>query len=297
MTINFISALSCCSFVLLSLLPYARAGELKAIKIVNDRAPDCSTLESMALSVTRGCKDDDEKAVAIYNFLRYVNYHHSYPSEKGGIGALKHIHVYGWAVCGGGHSVLAAVYEKAGFKHRFLGWPGHTTIEIQYGGKWHFLDSFLKIYAWMPDPAAPGGYTIAGQADIASNPKLLTEGFTKDTTRDVWYQKGHAFEWNGPEANWTAPAFLVCADSLPGVIEGCQHRNVAGAPREWAGLKFDDPEYSSDVHLAPGYSLTLDWDKVEGAHWFSGKPALSRHREREQERPSIHSLSSGRGWG
>ncbi|NCQ29596.1 MAG: hypothetical protein COY42_30105 [Armatimonadetes bacterium CG_4_10_14_0_8_um_filter_66_14] len=65
------------------------AAALDDIRITTDRAPDCSSLESVVASVTRECKTDDERAIAIYNFLRYVNYHYAYPSEKGGIGALK----------------------------------------------------------------------------------------------------------------------------------------------------------------------------------------------------------------
>ncbi len=45
---------------------------LKAIKVLPDKAPDCSTLKSIAESVTRGCKTNDEKAIAIYNFMHAV---------------------------------------------------------------------------------------------------------------------------------------------------------------------------------------------------------------------------------
>jgi len=43
------------------------------------------------------------------------------------------------------------------------------------------------------------------------------------------------------------------------------------------GIKFDDPTYSTDVNLGPGYSLTLAWTAVEGAHWFSGRKTVPRH--------------------
>ena len=62
-------------------------------------------------SVTKDCKTDDERAIAIYNFCRYDHYHHAYPSEPGGISALKLINVYGWSLCGGEHTVMAALWE------------------------------------------------------------------------------------------------------------------------------------------------------------------------------------------
>src|SRR5512137_1480421 len=77
---------------------------LRTVKVVNDRAPDCSSLEALVASVTRECASDDEKAIAIFNVCRYLYYHHAYPGEDGGIGALKMVNVYGWSLCGGQHS-------------------------------------------------------------------------------------------------------------------------------------------------------------------------------------------------
>ena len=54
-----------------------------------------------------------EKAVAIYNFLNLALYHHAYPSEPGGISALKLINAYGWGLCGGEHTVEAALWKAA----------------------------------------------------------------------------------------------------------------------------------------------------------------------------------------
>ena len=163
-------------------LSSAGAAPLEDIKITSDRAPDCSSLEALVASVTRDCKTDDERAIAIYNACYYLYYHHAYPSEPGEVGALKMLNVYGWSLCGGEHTVLAALWEKSGFKWRYRGWsnPGHTTVECFYGGRWHYLDTFLRFFAWMPDPAAPGGRTIAGQDDIKANPALVTDGFVTD---------------------------------------------------------------------------------------------------------------------
>ena len=245
---------------------------LTNIRIVNDRAPDCSSLDALVQSVTRDCQTDDEKAIAIYNVARYLYYHHAYPSEPGGIGALKMINVYGWSLCGGQHTVLAALWEKAGFKWRYRGWsnPGHTTVECYYGGRWHYLDTFLKFYAWMPDSTAPSGRTIAGQEDIKANPALVTDGFVMDPARKVCYHRDDRFELNQGQANWTAPAFMVCGDTLEGVLSGVASSKNAGSPRGWSAIKFDEPEYSTAVNLGPGLALTLNWDKIAGAYYFRG---------------------------
>ncbi len=255
----------------------ASAGSLEKIQVINDQAPDCSTLESIVKSVTKECKTDDAKAIAIYNFMRFVNYHHAYPREKGGIPSIKLINVYGWSLCGGQHSALSSLWEKAGFKWRFRGWKGHTTVEVGYGGGWHFLDTFLKFYTWKKDPASPSGWTIASQEDINANPKLVSDLFAFDDSRAVWYLKDQRLEVLGGRANWLVPAFMVCGDSMPGVISGCKGSKNSGSPRAWMGIKFDAGEYTTDVNLSPGYALTFDWKAIPGAHYFSGKPKSPRH--------------------
>ena len=267
--------LAACAFALSS----AGAAPLEDIKITSDRAPDCSSLEALVASVTRDCKTDDERAIAIYNACYYLYYHHAYPNEPGEVGALKMLNVYGWSLCGGEHTVLAALFEKAGFKWRYRGWsnPGHTTVECFYGGRWHYLDTFLRFYAWMPDPATPGRRTIAGQDDIKANPALVTDAFVTDAARAVAYHKDDRFEMIGDKANWTAPAFMLCGDSLAGVLTGIASSSVSGSPRGWAGIKFDEPEYSTAVNLDAGYALTLDWDKLADSFYFRGMKRGATH--------------------
>lgn len=274
-----------CAVSALCLLVWAAFGvglcaePLRSIKVVGDRAPDCSSLGSIVETVTRGCKTDDQRVIAIYNFCRYDHYHHAYPNEPGGISALKLINVYGWGLCGGQHTVMAALWEAAGYRWRYRGWssPGHTTVEVFYNGRWHYLDTFLKFYCWRPDAQAPvcrghtGGRTIASQEDIKANPALVTDGFVMDHARKVCYHKNNRFDYAGEKVNWTAPAFMVCGDTLPGVLSGVRSSRNAGSPRGWGGIRFDDPDYSTDVSLGFGYALTLDWSKTDDAFYFRGR--------------------------
>ncbi|HUU09551.1 MAG TPA: hypothetical protein VM431_03320 [Phycisphaerae bacterium] len=252
-------------------------GFVRQVKVIADQAPDCSPLRSIIETITRGCKTNDQKAVAIYNFMRLAHYHHAYPNEAGGISAHKLINVYGWSLCGGLHTVEAALWREAGWPWRYVGWSGHTTVEAQYDGRWHYLDTFLKFYLWIPDANAPGGRTIAAQSDIKANPALITDGLVLDDARKVWYHKDNRFEVVDGKANWTAPAFLICGDEPPGIISGVRSGKNAGNPTGWAAIIFDDPGYSTDVDLAPGSRLTLTWQAVEGAHWFSGKDKPPHH--------------------
>ncbi len=258
---------------------WASAEPLGSIKVTTDRAPDCSSLKSIVESVTRGCKTDDAKMIALYNFCRYDHYHHAYPSEKGGVSALKFINVYGFGLCGGQHTVQAALWEAAGYPWRYRGWsnPGHTTVEVQYGGRWHYIDTFLKFYTWMPDPKNPQQKTIAGQEDIRANPALVSDMFMRDPARKVWYLKNDQLDYVGDKVHSICSSFLVCGDALPGVISGVKSSRDSGSPRGWGGIRFDGDEYSSDVDLGCGYSLSLDWNKVDEGWYFRGHKQGPRH--------------------
>ena len=65
--------------------PQPVAGLVSGIKVLPDKAPDCTSLKTIVESVTRGCQTNDEKAIAVYNFMRLTHYHRAYPSEPGGI--------------------------------------------------------------------------------------------------------------------------------------------------------------------------------------------------------------------
>ncbi len=252
-------------------------GLVRGIKVLPDKAPDCTSLKSIVESVTRGLQTNDQKAIAIYNFMRLTHYHRAYPSEPGGVPVLKEINTYGWSLCGGLHAEQSALWREMGWNWRFVGWPGHTTVEAQYDGRWHYLDVFLKFYTWMPDPNHPGGRTIAGQDDIAADPNgLVLDAFIMDPSRKVAYARGNAFDMHGEKANWQAPAFLTCGDDLTGIVNGVKERSRAGSADGWAGINHAEAGYSAEVGLAPGFALTSTWDRQPNAwYWADSKTAPS----------------------
>lgn len=254
------------------------AALVKRIKVLPDRAPDCSSLRAIVESVTRGCQTNDEKAIAIYNFMRLTHYHRAYPSEPGGVPVLKEINCYGWSLCGGLHAEQSALWREMGWPWRFVGWPGHTTVEAFYDGRWHYLDVFLKFYAWMPDANLPAGRTIAGQTDLRDrSQELLLEAMVMDPSRKVMYAKDNQFELIGEQANWQAPALLVCGDELSGIVEALKHTNRVGPAEDWAGINHATGDYSADVALAPGFALTNTWDRSEGAWYWAGSQIAPCH--------------------
>jgi hypothetical protein len=248
------------------------------IKVLPDRAPDCSSLHAIVKSITRDCKTNDEKAIAIYNFMQLTHYHRAYPSEAGGIAALKEINCYGWSLCGGLHSVESALWRELGWDWRFVGWSGHTTVEAQYDDRWHYLDVFLKFYAWMPDARAPGGRTIAGEDDLTVNSqRLVRDAFVLDAARKCVYARDNRFARYGGRLNWQAPAFLSCGDELKDVIAGLKTHHRAGRAEGWGGIEHATGGYSADVNLAAGFSLVNYWDHDAGKWYWADSQIPPAH--------------------
>jgi hypothetical protein len=135
----------------------------------------------------------------------------------------------------------------------------------------------MKCFFWKDDPRAPGGRTVASQADIEANPAIVDEGVVLDKARNVWYFKDDRFENIGSEANWTALALFVCGDQpqwIHGGVKGRGNPSEANKKRGHMGIGFDEHGYSTDVNLAPGMRLDLMWQALPDAcYWHR----MNRH--------------------
>jgi hypothetical protein len=85
-------------------------GLVRQIKVLPDKAPDTSSLKAIVDRVTRGCKTNDEKAMAIYNFMLLTHYHFAYPDISD---TLREINCYGWSLCGGLRSLMGNLWHAA----------------------------------------------------------------------------------------------------------------------------------------------------------------------------------------
>lgn len=55
------------------------AQTIARVKVLPDKAPDCSSLKSIVAPIMRDCKTNDEKVIANYNYCMLTNYHRAYP--------------------------------------------------------------------------------------------------------------------------------------------------------------------------------------------------------------------------
>ena len=226
-------------------------GAVANFKVTTDQSIDATSLESIVQQVVAraGARSSDEKAIAIYEWLHNTIFHWAYPTEAApqSVGPLKVINVYGWGLCGGQHTVLKALYETAGWPCRYVGWsnPGHTTVEVQYDGRWHYFDVFLKCYFWTKDKSH-----VASQEEIAADPSIVLDAV----------KEGRA-----------ARQHLCCGDAAEDVVRGCKGRKVAGDSKGWASVTWRDQGYSPQLTLPSGASLRLDWKAEPDSFAVTGK--------------------------
>ncbi len=230
------------------LLSSSAFGMVDGFKVTTDRTVDNSSLETIVSDVVRlsGAKTNDEKGIALYNYLNQVLFHRAYAHEKQpqSVGPLKVINVYGWGLCGGEHDVMKSVFETAGWQVRYRGWsdPGHTTVEANYDGAWHYYDVFLKAYFFTKDKK-----TIAGQDDIIKDPSIVLDG----------------------EKDGRVPkeSYLCCGDDAPGIVKGCKnsHAEAVAGPEQGGGdYTGRDHNYSTLLALRSGAALRLEWGSKDG---------------------------------
>jgi hypothetical protein len=225
----------------------------EGIKVTTDRTVDTSSLEAIVRDVVRlsGAKTNDEKAIAIHTWLHQAIFHHAYPVEKSpqSVGPLKAIRVYGWGLCGGQHTMLKALFETAGWKVRYRGWDGHTTIEVFYDDRWHYFDVFLKCYFWTKDRK-----TIAGQDDINADPSIVLDA-----------QK----EGRVPPSH-----YLCCGDDAKGIVDGCKTSKPLPISKHedgWASVTGRDRGYNPLLTLPAGATLKLEWKGEAGQIAVNGQ--------------------------
>jgi hypothetical protein len=240
--------------ILLALLAGSGGEELR---LRNERTVDTSSLESIVRDVVRlsGAKSNDEKAVAIHTWLHQAIFHCAYPAEQApqSVGPLKVLRVYGWGLCGGQHTVLKALFETAGWTVRYRGWDGHTTIEVNYDGAWHYFDVFLKCYYWTKDRR-----TIASQDDILKDPSIVT-----DAAKEGRAPKDH---------------HLCCGDTTESVVAGIRTSKPLppSKPQDgWASVTGRDRNWDPSLVLPAGARLRLEWKGEPGGTAVAGRSSHS----------------------
>jgi hypothetical protein len=107
---------------------------------------DWFDLKTMANEITRGCSTDEEKALAIFDFIR-LNFHHlDSPGDRECHNPVIALNIYGYANCAYHSTVFTALCKAVGVPARVWEVWHHTVSEAYYNNSWHMLDSDIGLY-------------------------------------------------------------------------------------------------------------------------------------------------------
>ena len=105
---------------------------------------DWRTVESIVNEIIKcsDAKTDEEKAMAIWEFVRDKRYHWQPPGDNIR-DPIIYLNVYGYGFCGHTARIMDIFAKVAGLKSRYWALSGHLITEIFFNGKWHILDLSL----------------------------------------------------------------------------------------------------------------------------------------------------------
>jgi len=205
------------------------------------------TLQSMVEEITRGWKTEQEKVMAIFDFVARESYWWSYPKDRSSLNPVRHFNIYGYHICSQAASVFVALCRAAGLDARVYEIWHHTVAEARWDGEWHHLDPDLEVWYLRGD-----NRTIASMADLEAHPEWVARTykpyrwFLTPDNRKVIYK---------PEAETAGP-------EMAGIYGTADDNYVETNYDEWLYR----PQ-SMDFTLRPDETLTRWWKPVLRKHY------------------------------
>ncbi len=141
---------------------------------------DWYDINSMVGEITADCTTDEEKALAIWQWVHWKRFQRS-PQDKSSLHPVRAMNGYGYGICGHTAAWLKALWKAAGLQARVQEIWGHTVSEVYYNGGWHMLDGNVKVFYTSRD-----NRTIAGLAELEKDAWLIERTIHP---RDPWVRR------------------------------------------------------------------------------------------------------------
>ncbi|HTU22556.1 MAG TPA: hypothetical protein VMG10_31245 [Gemmataceae bacterium] len=144
----------------------ASIGVVSRVKVLSDKVPDVSSLESWRKSFLKENMTDQEKALAVWRSTVMFQHQEIPPpceyltDEEAVQDPFKIFNVYGYSLCSVASCDIECLARYAGLRARGWGILHHSVPEVYWDGAWHLLDASLINYF----PKKDG--TIAGVEEI-----------------------------------------------------------------------------------------------------------------------------------
>jgi hypothetical protein len=245
------------------------------------------TIEDCVGFATNGVEGEQEKAIALYNWLLTHQWHLMSPQEwcipgrtpdtaqtrdyenvvyDANIGRFS----YGYGLCGTVHAWNEPYWKALGMNARRRAFPGHTNSEVFYGGSWHAFDTDMAGLLFRRDGV------VAGYEDIIADPSLVDSvkpphphypfAWPSDfnAMKKGWQQVAAGGHWysmyNGGYAAQPGIIHLRKGETFtryydPDHYGGPSKRrfwhNMKGGPqRPWSFYGQDEPHHDGETHNA-----------------------------------------------
>ncbi|MCE5271709.1 hypothetical protein LLH00_10550 [bacterium] len=192
---------------------------------------DWFDIHSLAAEITAGCSTDEEKALAIWDWLAWRRFQRS-PHDDSALQPVRGLNGYGYGICGHAASWVEALCREVGVTARVWEIAGHTVNEVFWDGRWHMLDANVKVFYLGRD-----NRTIASMAELEKDKGLIERTIH---VRDPWVRQD-----DPPGRNIQFVRYLI-TEKNNWISDGYQYQN-----------KLD---YNMGLSLKPGETLTRWWE-------------------------------------
>ncbi|MEA2064488.1 MAG: hypothetical protein U9P14_12365, partial [Gemmatimonadota bacterium] len=141
---------------------------------------DWYDMGSMAAEITAGCITDEEKAMAIWQWILWKRFQRS-PHDRSATNPVRALNGYGYGICGHNAAWVKGLVTAVGLKARVFEITGHTVPEVFYDNAWHMLDANVKVFYLARD-----NRTIASLAELEKDKWLIERTIH---SRDRWVRQ------------------------------------------------------------------------------------------------------------
>jgi hypothetical protein len=191
------------------------------------------TAEDCVHFATRGVTGEQDRALAVYQWLLAHQFHLHSPQECFVPGALpgkkqddyemvvydaaRGRFSYGYGLCGTVHAWNEVYWRALGMNARRRAFPGHTNSEIEYGGAWHAFDTDMAGLVFRKDGV------VAGYEDIIKDPSIVGP----NKLGIPYYPFAWPSDFNGMKQGWSEIArkpdgwfkmYNSGYEALPGIV-------------------------------------------------------------------------------
>jgi len=130
---------------------------------------DWFDLESITDEAIKGCRTDEEKAMAIWRFITENCHYGGCFGDETLLNPVRLLNITGSNNCGFWAPAVVTLAEQAGLKARVWEIGHHTVPEVYFNGRWHLIDARIGgNFGLLRD-----NRTIASVADLERDPYYL----------------------------------------------------------------------------------------------------------------------------